>query len=104
MEKEQLLKMVEQVRKTCEDNGITVLMIVGNSKGNTIDSTNLLRDRKGTLISMIAGFMNESSDFSDIILNASEHYVVHQQERLRKSLVEDLENFYKEFTNHRISD
>ena len=28
MKEEQLLKMAEQVKKTCEENGITVLMLI----------------------------------------------------------------------------
>lgn len=86
MKEEQLLKMAEQVKKTCEENGITVLMLIGKTEEDRVNSTNLLMGKINTLATMIVGLMNESTEFSKLIQNASEYYSVQQRESKQESL------------------
>ena len=86
MKEEQLLKMAEQVKKTCEENGITVLMLIGKTEEYRVNSTNLLMGKVNTLTTMIVGLMNESTEFSKLIQNASEYYTVQQRESKQESL------------------
>ena len=97
MKEEQLLKMAEQVKKTCEENGITVLMLIGKTEEDRVNSTNLLMGKVNTLTTMIVGLMNESTEFSKLIQNASEYYTVQQRES------KQIEEFFKELHNHRNS-
>ena len=103
MKEEQLLKMAEQVKKTCEENGITVLMLIGNIEGDRVNSTNLLRGKVDALTTMIVGLMNENTEFSKLIQNASEYYTVQQRESKQESLAKQIEEFFKELHNHRNS-
>jgi hypothetical protein len=91
MKEEQLLKMAEQVKKTCEENGITVLMLIGKTEEDRVNSTNLLMGKVNTLTTMIVGLMNESTEFSKLIQNASEYYSVQQRESKQESLAKDFE-------------
>lgn len=95
MEKEQIRKMAEQVKKTCKENGLTVLMLIGKPEEGRIDSVNLLMGKVNTLVAMIVGTMNESTDFSELIQNASEYYSVQQRESKQESLAKDLEELFK---------
>mgnify|MGYP003370526894 CR=1 FL=1 len=95
MKEEQLLKMAEQVKKTCEENGITVLMLIGNIEGDRVNSTNLLIGKVNTLATMIVGLMNESPKFSKLIQNAFEYYSVQQRESQQESLAKNIEEFFK---------
>lgn len=95
MKEEQLLKMAEQVKKTCEENGITVLMLIGNIEGGRVNSTNLLRGKVDALTTMIVGLMNESTEFSKLIQNASEYYTVQQRESKYESLAKNIEELFK---------
>lgn len=95
MKEEQLLKMAEQVKKTCEENGITVLMLIRNIEGGRVNSTNLLMGKVDALTTMIVGIMNESSEFSKLIQNASEYYTVQQRESKYESLAKNIEEFSK---------
>ncbi|KXT44675.1 hypothetical protein [Bacteroides thetaiotaomicron] len=103
MKEEQLLKMAEQVKKTCEENGITVLMLIGKTEEDRVNSTNLLMGKVNTLATMIVGLMNESTEFSKLIQNASEYYSVQQRESKQESLAKQIEEFFKELYNHRNS-
>lgn len=103
MKEEQLLKMAEQVKKTCEENGITVLMLIGKTEEDRVNSTNLLMDKVNTLATMIVGLMNESTEFSKLIQNASEYYSVQQRESKQESLAKQIEEFFKELHNYRNS-
>ena len=95
MEKEQIKKMAEQIKKTCEENGITVLMLIGNIEGDRVNSTNLLMGKVDTLTTMIVGFMNEIPSFSKLIQYASEYYTVQQRESRQGSLEKSIEEFFK---------
>lgn len=95
MKKEQLLKMTEQVKKTCEENGITVLMLIGKTEEGRVNSTNLLMGKVNTLATMIVGAMNESTEFSKLIQNVSEYYKVQQRESIQESLAKNIEEFFK---------
>lgn len=95
MKEEQFLKMAEQVKKTCEENGITVLMLIGNIEGGRVNSTNLLRGKVDALTTMIVGLMNESTEFSKLIQNASEYYTVQQRESKYESLAKNIEELSK---------
>lgn len=95
MKEEQLLKMAEQVKKTCEENGITVLMLIGKTEEDRVNSTNLLMGKVNTLTTMIVGFMNESTEFSKLIQNASEYYSVQQRESKQESLAKDFEELFE---------
>lgn len=95
MKEEQLLKMAEQVKKTCEENGITVLMLIGNIEGGRVNSTNLLMGKVDALTTMIVGLMNESTEFSKLIQNASEYYTVQQRESKHESLAKNIEELFK---------
>ena len=103
MKEEQLLKMAEKVKKTCEENGITVLMLIGKTEEDRVNSTNLLMGKVNTLTTMIVGLMNESTEFSKLIQNASEYYTVQQGESKQESLAKLFEDFFKELHNHRNS-
>lgn len=91
MEKEQIRKMAEQVMKTCEENGITVLMLIGKNEEGRVNSINLLMGKANTLVSMIVGVMNKNTEFSELIQNASEYYSVQQRESKQESLAKDFE-------------
>jgi hypothetical protein len=95
MKEEQLLKMAEQVKKTCEENGITVLMLIGKTEEDRVNSTNLLMGKINTLITMIVGLMEENPNFSKLIQNASEYYSVRQRESKQESLAKDFEELFK---------
>lgn len=56
-----------------------------------------------TLTTMIVGLMNESTEFSKLIQNASEYYTVQQRESKQESLAKLFEEFFKELHNHRNS-
>lgn len=56
-----------------------------------------------TLATMIVGLMNESTEFSKLIQNASEYYSVQQRESKQESLAKQIEEFFKELYNHRNS-
>lgn len=56
-----------------------------------------------TLTTMIVGLMNESTEFSKLIQNASEYYSVQQRESKQESLAKQIEEFFKELHNHRNS-
>lgn len=56
-----------------------------------------------TLTTMIVGLMNESTEFSKLIQNASEYYTVQQRESKQESLAKQIEEFFKELHNHRNS-
>ena len=55
------------------------------------------------LTTMIVGLMNESTEFSKLIQNASEYYTVQQRESKQESLAKLFEEFFKELHNHRNS-
>lgn len=95
MKEEQLLKMAEQVKKTCEENGITVLMLIGKTEEDRVNSTNLLMGKVNTLTTMIVGLMNENPNFSKLIQKASEYYSVQQRESKQESLAKDFEELFK---------
>ena len=95
MKEEQLLKMAEQVEKTCKENGITVLMLIGKTEEDRVYSTNLLMGKVNTLTTMIVGLMEESPNFSKLIQNASEYYSVQQRESKQESLAKDFEELFK---------
>ena len=95
MKEEQLLKMADQVKKTCEENGITVLMLIGKPEEDRVNSANLLMGKEKTLATMIVGLMNESAEFSKFIQNASEYYKAKQRESIQESLVKGMEEFFK---------
>ena len=95
MKEEQLLKMAEQVKKTCEENGITVLMLIGKTEEDRVNSTNLLMGKINTLITMIVGLMEENPNFSKLIQKASEYYSVQQRESKQESLAKDFEELFK---------
>ena len=103
MKEEQLFKMADQVKKTCEENGITVLMLIGKTEKDRVNGTNLLMGKVHTLVAMIVGLMNESAEFSKLIKNASEHYKAQQRESIQESLAKQFEEFFKELHNHRNS-
>lgn len=103
MKEEQLLKMTEQVKKTCKENGISILMITESTEGNKVNASSLLIGREDTLTTMIVGLMNESTEFSKLIQNASEYYTVQQRESKQESLAKQIEEFFKELHNHRNS-
>ena len=48
-----------------------------------------------TLTTMIVGLMNESTEFSKLIQNASEYYSVQQRESKQESLAKDFEELFK---------
>lgn len=56
-----------------------------------------------TLTTMIVGLINESTEFSKLIQNASEYYTVQQRESKQESLAKLFEEFFKELHNHRNS-
>lgn len=56
-----------------------------------------------TLTTMIVRLMNESTEFSKLIQNASEYYTVQQRESKQESLAKQIEEFFKELHNHRNS-
>lgn len=87
--------MAEQVKKTCEENGITVLMLIGKTEEGRVDVTNLLMGKVNTLITMIVEAMNESTEFSKLIQSASEYYSVQQRESKQESLAKDFEELFK---------
>ena len=95
MEKEQIRKMAEQVMKTCEENGITVLMLIGKTEEDRVNSTNLLMGKVNTLTTMIVGLMEKNPNFSKLIQNASEYYKVQQRESIQESLAKDFEELFK---------
>ena len=95
MKEEQLLKMAEQVKKTCEENGITVLMIIGKTEEGRVNSTSLLMGKVNTLATMIVGTMNKSTEFSKLIQNVSEYYKVQQRESIQESFEKDFEELFK---------
>lgn len=95
MKEEQLLKMAEQVEKTCKENGITVLMLIGKTEEDRVNSTNLLMGKVNTLTTMIVGLMEEDPNFSKLIQNASEYYSVQQRESKQESLAKDFEELFK---------
>ncbi|WP_368115237.1 hypothetical protein [Bacteroides thetaiotaomicron] len=95
MEKEQLLKMAEQVKKTCKENGISILMIAGDTEGNKANGSSLLIGREDILITMIVGLMEENPNFSKLIQKASEYYSVQQRESKQESLAKDFEELFK---------
>ena len=95
MKEEQLLKMAEQVKKTCEENGITVLMLIGKTEEDRVNSTNLLMGKVNTLTTMIVGLMEENPNFSKLIQKASEYYSVQQRESKQESLAKDFEELFK---------
>lgn len=95
MKEEQLLKMAEQVKKTCKENGISILMIAGNTEGNKVNTSSLLIGREDILTTMIVGFMDESPSFSKLIQNASEYYTVQQRESKHESLAKNIEELFK---------
>lgn len=95
MKEEQLLKMAEQVEKTCKENGITVLMLIGKTEEDRVNSTNLLMGKVNTLTTMIVGLMEENPNFSKLIQNASEYYSVQQRESKQESLAKDFEELFK---------
>lgn len=95
MKEEQLLKMAEQVEKTCKENGITVLMLIGKTEEDRVNSTNLLMGKVNTLTTMIVGLMKEDPNFSKLIQNASEYYSAQQRESKQESLAKDFEELFK---------
>lgn len=103
MKEEQLFKMAEQVKKTCKENGISILMIAGYTEGNKVNGSSLLIGGGDILITMIVGLMEENPNFSKLIQNASEYYSVQQRESKQESLAKQIEEFFKELHNHRNS-
>lgn len=103
MKEEQLLKMAEQVKKNMQGNGISILMIAGDTEGNKVNARSLLIGRGDILITMIVGLMEENPNFSKLIQNASEYYSVQQRESKQESLAKLFEEFFKELHNHRNS-
>lgn len=95
MKKEQLKEMVEQVKKTCKENGISILMIAGKNEEGRVNSVNLLKGEVSTLVSMIVELMNESTEFSELIQSASEYYTVQQRESRQESLAKQIEELFK---------
>ena len=95
MKEEQLLKMAEQVKKTCKENGISILMIAGDTEGNKVNGSSLLIGREDILITMIVGLMEENPNFFKLIQEASEYYSVQQRESKQESLAKDFEELFK---------
>lgn len=95
MEKEQIRKMAEQVKKTCKENGISILMIAGDTEGNKVNGSSLLIGREDILITMIVGLMEENPNFSKLIQKASEYYSVQQRESKQESPAKTLKNYSK---------
>lgn len=95
MKKELLSKIVEQVKKTCKENGISILMIAGYTEGNKVDVSSLLVGREDILVTMIVGLMEKDPNSSKLIQNASEYYTVQQRESKRESLAKDFEELLK---------
>ena len=87
--------MAEQVEKTCKENGITVLMLIGKTEEDRVNSTNLLMGKVNTLTTMIVGLMKEDPNFSKLIQNASEYYSAQQRESKQESLAKDFEELFK---------
>ena len=96
MKGEQILKMAKQLKEICEENGIAILMLIGDTKGDIVDSINLLLGKSNTLITMIVGLMNKSTDFSKHIQNAFKYYSEQQKESQYERLSKNIEEFFKE--------
>jgi hypothetical protein len=70
-------------------------MLIGNIEGGRVNSTNLLMGKVDALTTMIVGLMNESTEFSKLIQNASEYYTVQQRESKHESLAKNIEELFK---------
>lgn len=92
MEKKQIIdQLVEQVKKTCEENGISVLMFTAYDHGDCIALSQLMDTKKDRhAFDMIFGIMNENPELADLIGCIYDYYISRKRQSSRSKRVEEL--------------
>lgn len=91
MEKQQIInQLVEQVKKTCEENGISVLMLTVYDHGDCTALSSLINTKEGRhMFDMIFGIMNESPELADLIGSIYDYYLSRKRQSSRSKLAEE---------------
>lgn len=97
MGKEQIIdQMINEVKKTCEENGLEVLMLVGKDMGDKIDCRQLLRVSDGMMADMIYDMMKDDPHLAGIIQMVNGYYL---SQKLKDSLDRCMEEVSQSLRN-----
>jgi hypothetical protein len=97
MEKEQIIdQMINEVEKTCKENGLEVLMLVGKDMGDKIDCRQLLRISDGMMADMIYDLMKDNPHIAGIIRMINGRYL---SQKLKDSLDRCMEEVFQSLRN-----
>ena len=97
MGKEQIIdQMINEVKKTCEENGLEVLMLVGKDMGDKIDCRQLLRVSDGMMADMIYDMMKDDPPLAGIIQMVNGYYL---SQKLKDSLDRCMEEVSQSLRN-----
>lgn len=90
MKKKQIIdQLVEQVKKTCEENGISVLMFTAYDHGDCTALSQLMGTKEDRhAFDMIFGIMNENPELADLIGCIYDYYISRKQQSSRAKLAE----------------
>lgn len=95
MEKQQIIdQLVEHVKKTCEENEISIFMLTGYDEGDRIASAQVVEANGEHLFNMFRGIMRDSPDIADVIGHA---HAFHFLQKLQSPPPGSVEEFLREF-------
>lgn len=91
MEKQQIVEqLVEQVKKTCKENGISIFMLTAYDHGDRVALAQLVDTKEGRhTFDMIFGMMDESPELADLIGSIYSYYLSRKRQSSRSKLAEE---------------
>ena len=93
MEKEQVIdQMIKEVKKTCTENGLEVLMLVGEDKGDKIGVHQFMRISDNMMGALIYDLIEDEPHLAEIIRKVNDLYL---SRRMKKAFEKDFEELFK---------
>ena len=97
MKKEQIIdQMINEVEKTCKENGLEVLMLVGENMGDKISSSQLLHISNSVMANMIYNLIKNNPHLAEIIRIVNNLYL---SQKLKDSLDRCMEEVFQSLRN-----
>lgn len=93
MEKEKIIdQMIKEVKKTCTENGLEVLMLVGEDKGDKIGTHQFMRISDEMMASLLYDLIEDNPHLAGIIRKVNNLYLYQREKKtLEKDFKELLE-------------
>lgn len=93
MEKEKIIdQMIKEVKKTCTENGLEVLILVGEDKGDKIGTHQFMRISDEMMASLLYDLIEYNPHLAGIIRRVNDLYL---SQRMKKAFEKDFEELFK---------